>query len=128
MTSRFLLILAAAGASWAQPAFEAASIRPSASAPRSINIAPRTVTMRPQPLIEYLRWAYNTQLPMIVGPSWLTEARFDITATAGADSTDAEMRVMMQQLLAERFKLVLHREPRQLPVLEMTVAKGGHKM
>lgn len=84
--------------------------------------------MRTQPLIEYLRWAYDTQLPMILGPSWLTEVRFDITATTGSDATVAEMRSMMQELLAERFKLVLHRETRVLPVLELTEAKGGHKM
>jgi uncharacterized protein (TIGR03435 family) len=65
---------------------------------------------------------------MILGPSWLTEVAFDITATAGSDATQAEMRLMMQALLAERFKLMLHRERRVLPILEITVAKGGHKL
>jgi uncharacterized protein (TIGR03435 family) len=40
----------------------------------------------------------------------------------------AEMHLMLQALLEQRFQLRLHRETRDLPVYEMTVAKGGHKL
>jgi len=84
--------------------------------------------MRATPLVEYVRWAYDTQLSQVIAPSWVSEARFDITATAGSPATEAEMRRMMQTLLAERFKLVLRSERRELPVLEITESKHGHKL
>ncbi len=128
MTNRFVPIILVAAVAWAQPAFEAASIRASTLTTRSIQLSPKTISMQGQPLLEYLRWSYNTQAPMIIGPSWLSDVRFDVTAAAGTEVTEAEMRLMMRQLLAERFKLDLHLEKRVLPILEITVAKGGHKM
>ncbi|MEP7273125.1 MAG: TIGR03435 family protein [Acidobacteriota bacterium] len=128
MTLRFLLIALLAGSAWAQPAFEAASIRPTTQGARSIDLSSKSIRMQGQTLLECLRWSYNTQSPMILGPSWLTELRFDIAAATDTGTTEAEMRLMMQQLLAERFKLVLHRESRVLSILELTVVKGGHKM
>ena len=39
-----------------------------------------------------------------------------------------ELRLMLQQLLADRFKLILHHETKETPVYELTVAKGGPKL
>jgi uncharacterized protein (TIGR03435 family) len=60
-------------------------------------------------------------------PGWVaTGEKYDITAkTDKHDVTKDEMRTMMQALLAERFKLVMHRETRQMPVYGLVLAKAG---
>jgi uncharacterized protein (TIGR03435 family) len=52
---------------------------------------------------------------------------YDISAKSEKPATEAEMRVMLQGLLAERFKLVFHREKKETSALVLTVAKGGVK-
>ncbi len=44
------------------------------------------------------------------GPAWMDTDRFDVNARAEGDPPVAEMVRMLQSLLADRFKLVLHRE------------------
>jgi uncharacterized protein (TIGR03435 family) len=61
------------------------------------------------------------------GPDWLGSTRFDFTAKLPAGATKEEFQTMLQNLLADRFKLTVHREKRQMPVYEMTVAKNGPK-
>jgi uncharacterized protein (TIGR03435 family) len=57
--------------------------------------------------------------------SWyVVEAR----AAADVTLTVEQARLMLQTMLAERFKLKFHREPRQAPVYALVVAKGGHKL
>ena len=63
------------------------------------------------------------------GPDWLTSDRFEILAKADRPiKDDAVFMVMLQDLLAERFKLVIHRETRTLPALVLEVAKNGPKL
>jgi uncharacterized protein (TIGR03435 family) len=81
--------------------------------------------------------AYGIPQPRILGgPKWLDSERFDIQAkmeSGGAqrldalsrDQRSAETRAMFQQLLADRFKLAVHWETRELPVYALVVAKGG---
>jgi uncharacterized protein (TIGR03435 family) len=64
----------------------------------------------------------------VAGPGWLEEARFDVSAKAGTPAPEADVRVMLQTLLADRFKLTLHRETRELLALIVTVSKTGHKL
>jgi uncharacterized protein (TIGR03435 family) len=64
----------------------------------------------------------------IAGPAWLDTERFDISAMVAPSSTKEQVRVMLQNLLAERFKLEVHREEREQPMFSLTVAKGGPKM
>jgi uncharacterized protein (TIGR03435 family) len=66
-----------------------------------------------QSLIE---WAYHVRDFQVVGsPQWIREvhARFDIHAMAARASNQSEMRQMVQALLSDRFKLMLHRETGQ---------------
>lgn len=58
----------------------------------------------------------------------LATERFDIDATFPGNTTPEQLRPMLQALLAERFKLALHKETRQLPTYALTVAKGGPKI
>ena len=62
------------------------------------------------------------------GPDWLTAQHFNIDATFPADTPQPQIRLMLQSLLADRFKLVLHKETRQLPMYSLVVAKGGPKI
>src|SRR6266699_4795196 len=81
-------------------------------------------------LDECIRWAYDAKEYQIAGPNWLNsdEASYDIEAKAPPDTPAKQIRLMMRTLLAERFKLVLHRESRVLPVYSLVVAKNGPKL
>jgi uncharacterized protein (TIGR03435 family) len=65
---------------------------------------------------------------VIGGPAWMDINGYDVVAKAGRDATYSQMKPMLQSLLADRFKLKLHRETRELPVYELSVAKGGPKI
>ncbi len=56
-------------------------------------------------------------------PKWANTERFDIQARASGNPTKDEFRLMMQSLLADRFKLVVHHETRQLPVFALVLDK-----
>lgn len=63
------------------------------------------------------------------GPSWLDSDRFEISAKADQPvNEDAVLMVMLQSLLAERFKLVLHRETKSISAFVLEVAKNGPKL
>jgi uncharacterized protein (TIGR03435 family) len=115
----------------AAPAFEVASVKlsPPTDAPRmAIKTPGNTLTMRFVTLRVAIAWAYDTQRPMIAGPSWIDTERYEIVAKA-AKPVDAEvMKVMLQPVLAERFKLQFHRETRTMQVMAVTLPKEGHKM
>lgn len=63
------------------------------------------------------------------GPDWMRGDRFDVDARQPADAQSyATMPAMMQRVLMDRFKLTVHRETRQTPILLLTVARGGPKL
>ncbi len=73
---------------------------------------------------------------IVGGPSWLGSARFDIEAKLdaevarqldklGSEQRQAEIHAAVQQLLADRFRLVFHWETREMPVYALMVAKKG---
>lgn len=82
-------------------------------------------------LSDCLRYAFTiTSDAQLAGPDWIRnkDVRFDIQAKAPPETPDDQILVMLQNLLTERFKLVLHREPRELSYLALTVAKNGCKL
>jgi uncharacterized protein (TIGR03435 family) len=72
--------------------------------------------------------AFNVKTFQISGPASIDTERFDIVATLSPRTTPEQLNVMLQNLLAERFKIKLHRETRDLPMYSLIVAKGGPKM
>lgn len=84
--------------------------------------------------LAYVRFAGgNTNsprfIPMSGGPGWIGSERYQIVATAGSDASPEMMQgPMLQALLEDRFKLKLHLEIREVPVYQLTVAKGGLKL
>jgi uncharacterized protein (TIGR03435 family) len=58
-------------------------------------------------------------------PKWVAEDRFEINATAKGDPTKDQLRVMMQTLLSDRFKLKVHFENKDIPVMALTLVTPG---
>jgi uncharacterized protein (TIGR03435 family) len=82
------------------------------------------------PLFQYMIFAYKltpdqTQSVLSELPKWSTTENFDIQARASGNPTKDQFRLMMQALLADRFKLAVHYETRELPVFALVLDKPG---
>ena len=62
------------------------------------------------------------------GPTWLYTERYDILAKMPEGATKDQVPEMLQTLLADRFKLVMHRDNKETPVYALVIGKGGLKM
>jgi len=69
------------------------------------------------------------------GPAWADSDRYDILASTPGDSQPNvvqpnldEQMAMLRKLVSDRFQLTFHREPKELPIYSLTVAKGGPKL
>ena len=72
--------------------------------------------------------AWDLDPGQLSGPEWLRSDRYDIAAKTSPQATQAELRNMLQSLLAERFSLATHRETKELSVYALVAAKGGPKL
>jgi uncharacterized protein (TIGR03435 family) len=72
--------------------------------------------------------AYKVQDSQISGPGWLDSEGYDIDATFPADTPGLEWAAMLQTLLADRFKLAVHRETKDRTAYVLAVDKGGPKL
>ena len=111
------------------PAFEVASVKPNKSGELVGSIGGRPggqVVVTNNTLRNIVRNAYQLQNFQIVGgPEWFDTERFDITAKAvDSNPTQQEFQSMVQRLLADRFKLVVHRETRQSPIYALVLARS----
>jgi len=127
-TASALILIASAVFAADAPSFDVASIRASQGGRETADTVPGSVTMRNMRLAGAIRWAYNVLDVQVSGPDWLNSERFDFVAKAGTPAKDPELKQMMQKLLADRFKLQLHRETKEVNAMILTVAKGGHKL
>jgi uncharacterized protein (TIGR03435 family) len=136
------------GAAWAQTpsvntGFEVATVKPSPPPDRAKMAAEIQAGRMPRfgphvslsqaeynhmLLRDLIAIAYNVQAYQITGPAWLATERFDIVAKMpdGASKDDAPK--FLQALLAERFKLAVHRDTQERPVLALVVGKDGPKL
>jgi uncharacterized protein (TIGR03435 family) len=137
------LVVFTSCAAWAQtaensPAFEVASVKP--AAPITGNMIrvmmrggpgsndPGQITYTNVTLKNVLMNAYGVKGFQVSGPSWLDSERYDIVAKVPRGATKEQFIVMLQNLLAERFKLTLHREKKDLPMYALVVGKNGPKL
>jgi bla regulator protein blaR1 len=101
---------------------------------------PDSLVAKNQTLQELLKLAYGVQENQISGgPDWIATARFNVDAKLD-DATVAELKklspeqqkaerdLMFQNLLADQFKVALHRESRLLPGYALVIAKNGPKV
>jgi uncharacterized protein (TIGR03435 family) len=136
----------AAGALFAQtaaaPSFEVASIKPvemptqaqiaSGKIHAGMKIDAARVDIGLASLMDLICKAYDVKSFQVQGPSWLNNQmgtqRFDVIAKMPEGATKEQVPQMLQALLAERFKLVIHKEKKEQAVYALVVAKGGPKM
>jgi uncharacterized protein (TIGR03435 family) len=128
--------LAASAQTTATPqAFDVASIKISqigkaggeGSRRENTQISPGSVNMRNVSLRTAIRWAWRVGDYQVSGPDWLANERYDIMAKAAGPAPDAELRVMMQTLLADRFKLAVHHQTKEMSAYALVVGKNGPK-
>jgi uncharacterized protein (TIGR03435 family) len=134
------LIAAVANAqtSDAKLSFEAASIKP-APPPDGHGMRvgmqggpgtsdPERVTFENFTLSALIGTAYDVKWYQMPGLDMLDANRFNITATLVPGATKEQFRLMLRNLLAERFQLAVHKEMREIPIYALTVAKNGPKL
>ncbi len=115
----------------AQAEFEVVSIKPGdpgdpASSARSTRGG---LEMKNTTLNNLVRGAYNlNEFQLAGGPKWADTAKFDIVAKLPAGAAREQTQQMLQAMLAERFKLVFHRETRTIPEYALVVGKDGPKL
>ncbi len=114
----------------AQPAFEVASLKANHSGSTSTDSDrdKNRLHIVNMTLKRYISRAYSVREDQIVGPGWLDTERFDLVAKSDFIPNVEQVGLMLQALLAERFKLALHRESKEGRVYAMVVAKGGLKV
>jgi uncharacterized protein (TIGR03435 family) len=134
--STALILAAAAMAVEAPPAFEVASVRLAQTertgegmhAPLpQIKTEPGALTMRGVSFRTSVRWAYNVVDFQVNGPDWIDQQRYDIVAKAASPVAEDRLRLMLQTLLAERFKLAVHRQTKEAQAWVLSVGKNGPK-
>lgn len=137
------------GQSGARPSFEVASVKPSPPVSGERFQQPVGVGYKPggrmlaqnatlMLLIQFAYAAHDNPLAghsnpllssqVIGGPSWIDSIAYNIEAKPAGNTDPKHAWLMLQTLLAERFKLALHRETRELPVYDLTVAKNGPRL
>jgi len=120
------------------PVFDVVSVKPNKSDSGMVRIMPKPdgYSASNVSLKMLIQSAYGIREDLVSGaPSWADSARFDIDAKVAGPDVDAlkklgqeQRRSMLQPLLADRFKLKIHSETKQLPVYELVLAKGGSKL
>jgi len=127
-----------------RPQFEVASIKLNTGGGNNSMIgshSPGTFNADNYPVLGLIAGAYSVQPFQITGaPGWIESTRYYIIAKPSVnpvkkpitresmEKDKAEMDLMLQSLLEERFQLRLHRETKELPVYALTIAKGGLKL
>jgi len=133
---RFLLVALFSGLALGQtnsPAFEFADVHVSApstnpqlrgGALRGGRYEVRTATM-----VDLISMAYSMGSDKVLGgPNWLDWDRFDVAAKAPPATKQDDLNQMLQNLLVDRFKLVVHKDTKAMPAYALTVGKDKPKM
>ena len=136
-----------AGGVWAQTpdpslTFEVATVKPATAAnlgdgKRMIRVGaqggpgtndPGQISYSFMSMRNLLMQAFNLRSYQIQGPPWLDSERFDIVAKVPAGASKDDVRVMLQNLLKERFQLASHRDRKEQSIYALVVGKNGPKM
>ena len=134
----FVMLLTAGGIAAQIPAFEVATVKQS----RPVGLGDLynanlgtarngEVTLTNATLTDCIKFAYDlVSDDQVDGAAWVKskEARFDIVGKASAGASREQMLLMLRTLLAERFHLAMHTEPRKMSHYALLIAKGGPKL
>jgi len=113
------------------PEFDVTSVKPSrADGWQGIDTMPGRIQANSITLTRCIRQAYGVGPHQLLGgPDWMASERWEIVARADRPVDDDDILMqMLRELLADRFKLALHRETRMLPAYVLEVDKKGPKM
>jgi uncharacterized protein (TIGR03435 family) len=135
MRLSWVIALFSAGAAFAQPstttlAYEAASVKLDTSGRGSTDIdgTRGQIMIKNITLHRLVELAYSVSPAQVMGPDWMENVRFDVAAKYPPDTNMADRWLMLRGLLAERFKLAVHRESKEVQGYALVVAKGGFKL
>jgi uncharacterized protein (TIGR03435 family) len=123
------------------PTFEVASVKPNKSGENFVRFGMQPggrFTVQNAPVIEVLRFAYAAQPFQIEGgPAWIRSDRFDITARGDLPAGPpvgpppgqlGPVQFMTQALLADRFKLKVRRESKEMPIYALVLARSDGRL
>jgi uncharacterized protein (TIGR03435 family) len=128
------------------PSFEVATVKPSTDGDAVPSVSTltesRTMNVTARNLIEQayrIPWTPGVNQRVVGGPAWIDSDHYDVDARVDESQAAAlsamsnqqqkeQTSLMMQALLADRFKLRVHFESRELPIYGLAVAKGGSKL
>ena len=118
----------------ADPSFDVATIKPNdsgATSMQGLTLQGRNFATRASSLGDLISFAYDVQAKQIVNaPDWITKDRYDIAAvpTEEGSPNPKQVKIMIQKLLADRFKLTFHHDKRELSAYVLTVGSAGQKL
>jgi uncharacterized protein (TIGR03435 family) len=122
----------------AAPIFEVASIKPAPPIEPAKIVAGKMhigmsvdaarVDIGNLSLADLIRIAYRVKPYQVSGPDWMSSLRFDVLAKMPEGSSKDQVPDMLKALLAERFKLTVHRDSKEHSVFALVVGKNGPKL
>lgn len=119
----------------AAPQFEVATIKQSKAPPPGrlarflVVTPPGRLKVTNATLKDLIAGAYSMENYQVTGgPAWIDSTRFDVEGKATGNATREQRLLMLRSLLAERFKLALHRESKELAVYALEVGKKPPKL
>jgi uncharacterized protein (TIGR03435 family) len=125
------LVVAATATLLAQasrPAFDVVSIKSNRSLQAGGGIAPPRggINATNMPVLSLIGQAYELRPYQVVGgPDWIRTEKFDVIGRSDQNPQWPQLRLMLQTMLADRFKLTVHREKRDLTGYRLVVIKEG---
>jgi len=127
-----LLLVATSGlAILAQSAFDVATIKPhdsSGGVLAGTSVSPRRYSGVGS-LRSLIQTAYGVQDYQVSGgPPWANTELFEVDGRPASPTSHDQMMQMLQTLLAERFKLAIHHETKEVPIYALVPAKNGPKL
>ena len=117
----------------ADPAFEVATIKPSNpdAQGKGFRVRGRQFSTLNTSLSDLITFAYGLHPRQITGgPDWLDKDKYDLAAEPDGEGqpNDKQWKIMVQKLLADRFKLTFHHDKTELSVYALVVGKTGSKI
>lgn len=115
------------------PAFDIVSVKPvehtvGLDYNNRLTYRPNGLSARNITLKRLIAEAYRLQLSQVSGPKWIDQNEYDIDARTSEAATEEQMTLMLRTLLAERFNLKQHSEPREMRVYDLIVGPSGPKI
>src|SRR5579871_4091955 len=117
------------------PTFEAADVHTSAHTTNPNQFMTGGVLrggrydLRRATMLDLISTAYDVDADTVLGgPNWLETDRFDVIAKAPMTTSPQSVKLMLQALLANRFKLVVHKDTKPVPAFALTLGKVKPKL